>query len=128
MKFESGKTACKTPPALVLEAFQNPDSVFLQSQSSAELDFKRFTENLAPLDSTKISEEIRLIFVSSLLEIEQAADVLPIEQKKELVAFLLTRLRVENDELPPVRDIPKETIDAWVADDEEGYKKFLAGS
>jgi hypothetical protein len=68
------------------------------------------------------------LLVSSLLEIEQAADVLPIEQKKELVAFLLTRLRGENEELPPVRDIPKETIDAWVADDEEGYRKFLAGS
>jgi hypothetical protein len=66
--------------------------------------------------------------VSSLLEIEQAADVLPIEQKKELVAFLLTRLRGEKEDLPPVRDIPKEIIDAWVADDEEGYRKFLAGS
>ena len=66
--------------------------------------------------------------MSSLLEIEQAADVLPVEQKKELVAFLLTRLRAADDELPPVRDIPKKTIDRWVADDEEGYKKFLAGA
>jgi len=66
--------------------------------------------------------------MSSLLEIEQAADVLPVEQKKELVAFLLTRLRAADDELPPVRDIPKETIDRWVADDEEGYKNFLAGA
>ena len=66
--------------------------------------------------------------MSSLLEIEQAADVLPVEEKKELVAFLLTRLRSAGDELPPVRDIPKETIDRWVADDEEGYRKFLAGS
>lgn len=66
--------------------------------------------------------------MSSLLEIEQAADVLPVEQKKELVAFLLTRLRAADDDLPPVRDIPKETIDRWVADDEEGYKKFLAGA
>jgi len=61
----------------------------------------------------------------SLLEIEEAADVLPVEEKKELVAFLLTRLRGAGDELPPVRDIPKETIDKWVADDEEGYRKFL---
>jgi hypothetical protein len=30
------------------------------------------------------------------------------------------------DNLPPVRDIPKATIDKWVADDEEGYRKFLA--
>jgi hypothetical protein len=66
--------------------------------------------------------------MSSLLEIEEAADVLPIEEKKELVAFLLTRLRGVGDELPPVRDIPKETIDRWVADDEESYRKFLAGS
>ena len=66
--------------------------------------------------------------MSSLLEIEEAADVLPIEEKKELVAFLLTRLRGGGDELPPVRDIPKATIDKWVADDEEGYRKFLAGA
>lgn len=66
--------------------------------------------------------------MSSLLEIEEAADVLPVEEKKELVAFLLTRLRGVNDELPPVRDIPKETIDRWVADDEEGYREFLAGA
>jgi len=64
----------------------------------------------------------------SLLEIEEAADVLPVEEKKELVAFLLTRLRRTDDELPPVRDIPKATIDKWVADDEEGYSKFLAGA
>jgi hypothetical protein len=69
----------------------------------------------------------RVFAMSSLLEIERAADVLPADQKKELVAFLLTRLRDAGDELPPVRDIPKETIDAWVAEDEEGYRKFLAG-
>ena len=66
--------------------------------------------------------------MSSLLEIEEAADVLPIEEKKELVAFLLTRLRGVEDELPPVRDIPKTTIEKWVAEDEEGYRKFLAGA
>jgi hypothetical protein len=66
--------------------------------------------------------------MSSLLEIEEAADVLSIEEKKELVAFLLARLRCVGDEQPPVRDIPKETIDKWVADDEEGYRKFLAGA
>ena len=66
--------------------------------------------------------------MSSLLEIEEAADVLPVEEKMELVAFLLTRLRGVKDDLPPVRDIPKETIDRWVADDEEGYRNFLAGA
>ena len=64
--------------------------------------------------------------MTSLLEIEEAADVLSIEEKKKLVAFLLTRLRGVGDDFPPVRDIPKGTIDKWVADDEEGYRKFLA--
>lgn len=64
--------------------------------------------------------------MSSLMEIEQAADLLPSEEKKELLAFLLTRLRAAGDDLPPLRDIPKATIDKWVADDEEGYKNFLA--
>jgi hypothetical protein len=27
--------------------------------------------------------------------------------------------------LPPVRDIPKETIEKWIEEDEAGYKKFL---
>ena len=66
--------------------------------------------------------------MSSLLEIEEVADLLPIEEKKKLVAFLLTRLRGVGEELPPVHDIPKSTIDKWVADDEEGYRKFLAGA
>ncbi len=46
--------------------------------------------------------------VSSLVEIERAADVLQTEEKKELVMFLLTRLRGEGGALPPVRDIPME--------------------
>ena len=66
--------------------------------------------------------------MSSHLESEEVADVLPIEEKKELVAFLLTRLRGVEDELAPVRDIPKANIDKWVADDEEGYRNFLAGA
>ena len=66
--------------------------------------------------------------MSSLLEIEEVADLLPIEEKQKLVAFLLTRLRGAGDKLPPVRDIPKSTIDKWVADDEEGYRSFLAGA
>ncbi len=64
----------------------------------------------------------------SLWEIQQAADALPAEQKKELVAFLLSHLRGSVAELPPARDIPIFTIQAWVADDEDGYRKFLAGS
>jgi hypothetical protein len=65
--------------------------------------------------------------MKSLWEIQQASDALPIEEKKELVAFLLMRLRGAGYEVLSVRDIPKETIDAWVTDDEKGYNKYLAG-
>jgi len=66
--------------------------------------------------------------MSSLAEIERAADVLQTEEKQELVMFLLTRLRGEGGVLPPVRDIPKEQIEKWVAEDEAGYQRFLAGA
>lgn len=66
--------------------------------------------------------------MTTLLEIETAAGVLPPEEKQELLLFLLTRLRGEGGKLPPVRDIPKETIQKWIADDEAGYRNFLAGA
>jgi hypothetical protein len=94
----------------------------------AKPDFKPIAEHPAPRNSTKHFPEMRICPVSSLLEIAQAADLLPIEQKRKLIAFLLTRLHAANDELPPVRDIPKKTLEAWVADDEKGFRKFLARS
>jgi len=66
--------------------------------------------------------------MSSLLEIEKAADRLPLDQKKELVSFLLARLRSGDGQLPPPRDIPVQTIEKWVADDEQGYRRFLGGA
>ncbi len=66
--------------------------------------------------------------MTTLAEIEQAAEVLPVEQKQRLVAFLLAGLRKEGSPLPPPRDIPKATIEQWVAEDEEGFRKFKAGT
>jgi hypothetical protein len=65
--------------------------------------------------------------VSSLAEIEKAADVLRPEAKQKLVMFP-ERLCGEGGVLPPVRDIPKEQIEKWVAEDEAGYQRFLAGA
>jgi hypothetical protein len=61
----------------------------------------------------------------TLLEIQKAADELSIEEKRELIIFLLKRLRGIQGALPPVLDIPKETIEKWVEEDEAGYQKFL---
>jgi hypothetical protein len=72
--------------------------------------------------------DVVLAVMNSLAEIERAADVLQTEEKKELVMFLLTRLRGEGGVLPPVRDIPKEQIEKWVSEDEAGYQRFLAGA
>jgi hypothetical protein len=55
----------------------------------------------------------------TLLEIQKAAEGLPIEEKRDLMIFLLRSLHGHQVELPPVRDIPKATINKWVADDEE---------
>jgi hypothetical protein len=69
-----------------------------------------------------------IFFMSTLAEIEQAAEVLPVEQKQRLVAFLLAGLRKGGAQMPPPRDIPKATIEQWVAEDEEGFRKFKAGT
>jgi len=41
--------------------------------------------------------------MSTLAEIESAAEALPPEQKQELFLFLATRLRTETGEMPPPR-------------------------
>jgi hypothetical protein len=61
----------------------------------------------------------------TLLEIQKAADALSIQEKRHLISFLLRSLRDHQVELPPVRDIPNETIEKWIEDDESGYKIFL---
>jgi hypothetical protein len=65
--------------------------------------------------------------MSTLAEIEAAADALPPEQKQELILFLAARLRAGNEELPPPREFSREQIEQWIADDEAGYRRFLAG-
>jgi hypothetical protein len=61
----------------------------------------------------------------TLLEIQKTAETLSIEEKRELMIFLLRRLRDNQVELPQVRDIPKETIENWIEEDESGYIDFL---
>ena len=62
--------------------------------------------------------------MSALAEIEAAADSLPSEQKEELFLFLATRLRAGSGQLPPPRNFSRGQIEAWIADDEEGMRRF----
>ncbi len=64
--------------------------------------------------------------MSTLAEIEAAADSLPPEQKQELFLFLAARLR-GGGQLPPPREFSPEQIEAWIADDEEGMRRFQEG-
>ena len=64
--------------------------------------------------------------MSTLSEIEAAAESLAPQDKQELLLFLATRLPAAGRVLPPPRDLPKVQIDKWIADDEAGYRRFLA--
>ena len=64
--------------------------------------------------------------MSTLAEIEQAAETLPPEQQQELLLFPATRLHGKGGALPPPRDIPLEPIEKWIAADEAGHRCFLA--
>lgn len=64
--------------------------------------------------------------MSTLAEIEAAADALSAEQKRELILFLAARLRAGAGELPAPREFSREQIEQWIADDESGYRHFLA--
>jgi hypothetical protein len=66
--------------------------------------------------------------MSTLAEIEAAADALPPEQKQELILFLATRLRSVGAPLPEPRKFTREQIEQWIKDDEEGMRRFVASA
>jgi hypothetical protein len=68
-----------------------------------------------------------LRLLSTLAEIEAAADALSAEEKQELLRFLATRLRAQAGELPPPRKFGPEQIEAWIKEDEEGMRRFREG-
>lgn len=65
--------------------------------------------------------------MSTLAEIEAAADSLPAEQKQELILFLATRLRGAGAKLPEPRKFTREQIEGWIAEDEAGMRRFREG-
>lgn len=56
--------------------------------------------------------------MSTLAEIEAAADALPSSEKQELLLFLAARLRAEGGALPVARRFTREQVDGWIAEDE----------
>ena len=65
--------------------------------------------------------------MSTLADIEVAADALPPQQKQELMLFLAARLRAQGAELPDPRKFTCEQIAAWVTEDEADLRRFREG-
>ncbi len=62
----------------------------------------------------------------TLAEIQAAADAVPPEQRQELFLFLAAQLRA-GSKLPAPRELNREQLEAWIADDEEGMRRCKAG-
>lgn len=65
--------------------------------------------------------------MSSLAEIETAAEALPPEQKQELMIFLAARLRGHAAQLPEPRQFSPQQRAEWIAEDEADMRKFRKG-
>jgi hypothetical protein len=61
--------------------------------------------------------------MSTLAEIEAAADSFPPEEKQELLLFLASRLRSSRARLPAPRQFSTEEIASWIAEDEADLKR-----
>ena len=64
--------------------------------------------------------------MSTLDEIEAAAEKLPKNQQQELLLFLARRLRAAG-ELPEPRLFSEEQLKAWMDEDEQDMRRLRAG-
>ena len=62
--------------------------------------------------------------MSTLVEIEAAADSLPVEEKEQLLLFLAKRLRSTGAVLPEPRQFSRQEIAEWIAEDETDMRQF----
>ena len=62
--------------------------------------------------------------MTTLADVEKAADALPAEQKWELLGFLKSRLVGENEPIPEPRRFSREQIQAWIDEDEEDMRRL----
>ncbi|MCP5516809.1 MAG: hypothetical protein H7A45_06060 [Verrucomicrobiales bacterium] len=66
--------------------------------------------------------------MSTLADIERAAEALPPEDKQELMLFLAARLRTEGARLPEPRRFSREEIESWITEDETDLVRFRQGA
>ena len=66
--------------------------------------------------------------MSTLREIEAAADSLPPAQQQELLLFLVARLRAHGGQLPLPRKFTQGQIGSWISEDEGDMKRLGDGN
>jgi hypothetical protein len=67
---------------------------------------------------------IRSETMSTLAEIESAAEALSPAEKQKLLLFLATRLRGGDARPPEPRKFSQPEMDAWVAEDDADMRRF----
>jgi hypothetical protein len=65
--------------------------------------------------------------MSTLTEIEAAAEALSLEQQEELLVFLAARLRAQGSRTPDPRTFTTEQISSWVSQDEADLRRLREG-
>jgi hypothetical protein len=65
--------------------------------------------------------------MTTLSEIEAAAEALSVEQKRELLLFLAERLRAQQALVPQPRRFGADQLDEWIAEDEADGKRIREG-
>ncbi|HWF19741.1 MAG TPA: hypothetical protein VG754_10755 [Verrucomicrobiae bacterium] len=65
--------------------------------------------------------------MSKLDEIEAAAESLPVEEKQQLLLFLVTRLRAQGAKMLEPRIFSREQIAGWIEEDEADLRRFQQG-
>lgn len=67
------------------------------------------------------------VCMNTLRDIETAAEVLPPEQKQELLLFLAMRLRAEGAPPPKPQRFSREQMATWIEEDETDMHRFSEG-
>lgn len=76
----------------------------------------------------KLPERQKVKFMTTLAEIENAADKLSGMEKEQLLLFLAKRLRDERQNLPSPRRFGREQVDAWIAEDEADLQQLRSNT
>ena len=62
--------------------------------------------------------------MTTLAEIESAAETLAPVEKQELLLFLAARMRASGSTLPAPRRFTREQVSQWIAEDEADWKRL----